>query len=168
VAPIEWRSGSEHERETVADRTRPDGPGFELTRVFDAPRQRVWREWTEPEAFADWYGGPDADVPLDALSWQPKPDREWRATMFFGPNRREIRWRGTFLEVEEPERLVFTVTDTPENDRVDVVTVALEDLGEGRTEMRVEQRGWMEPEQYEPAKRGWGAFFDRMAERLAT
>jgi hypothetical protein len=39
--------------------------------------------------------------------------------MFFGPNRREIRWRGT-------------------------------------------------SEQYEPAKRGWGAFFDRMAERLAT
>jgi uncharacterized protein YndB with AHSA1/START domain len=88
--------------------------------------------------------------------------------MFFGPHRREINWRGTFLEVEEPQRLVFTVTDQPEDDRVDVVTVTLGDVGDGRTEMRVEQRGWMEPEQYEPTKRGWGAFFDRMAERLAA
>ena len=168
MAPIEWARGSGDESGTVADRTRPDGPGFELTRVFDAPREQVWREWTTREAFADWYGGPDAEVPLDTVSWLPEPDREWRARMFFGPSRREINWRGTFLEVEEPERLIFTVTDEPENDQVDVVTVTLEDLGDGRTEMRVEQRGWMEPEQYEPAKRGWGTFFDRMAERLAA
>ncbi len=168
MGPIEWTRGSGHESGTVADRTRPDGPGFELTRVFEASREAVWREWTEAEAFADWYGGPQSEVPLDAVSWQPEPDREWRATMFAGPGRREIHWRGTFLEVEEPERLVFTVTDQPEDDRVDVVTVILEDLGDGRTEMRVEQRGWMEPEQYEPAKRGWGGFFDRMAERLAA
>jgi uncharacterized protein YndB with AHSA1/START domain len=152
----------------MADRTRPDGPGFELTRVFDAPREAVWREWTEPEAFADWYGGRVSDVPVETLSWRPEPDGEWRATMFSGPDRREIQWRGTFLEVEEPERLVFTVTDEPENDQVDVVTVTLKDLGGGRTEMRVEQRGWMEPEQYEPAKRGWGTFFDVMGERLAS
>ena len=152
----------------MADRTRPDGPGFELTRVFDAPREQVWREWTTSEAFADWYGGPPSEVPLDTVTWEPEPGREWRATMFAGPNRREIRWRGTFLEVEEPQRLVFTVTDQPEDDRVDIVTVTLEDLGDGRTEMRVEQRGWMEPERYEPAKRGWGTFFDRMAERLAA
>jgi uncharacterized protein YndB with AHSA1/START domain len=168
VAQIEWTKGSGHRSGTVADRTRPDGPGFELTRVFDAPREQVWREWTAAEAFADWYGGPDAEVPLDTVSWRPEPDREWRARMFFGSSRREINWRGTFLEVEEPQRLVFTVTDQPEDDRVDIVTVTLEDLGDGRTEMRVEQRGWMEPEQYEAAKRGWDAFFDRMAARLAA
>ena len=31
--------------------------GFTITRVFDAPRERVWKEWTEPERFADWFGG---------------------------------------------------------------------------------------------------------------
>ena len=30
------------------------GPDIELTRTFDAPREEVWREWTEPERFADW------------------------------------------------------------------------------------------------------------------
>jgi len=151
----------------VTDRTRPDGPGFELTRVFEAPRDLVWKEWTEPEAFADWFGGPASEVPVDTVSWRAEPDSGWRATMFAGPGRREIRWRGTFLEVSEPERLVFTITDSPENDQVDIVTVTLRDLGDERTEMRVEQRGWMEPDEYERAKQGWGSFFDRMAERLA-
>jgi uncharacterized protein YndB with AHSA1/START domain len=31
--------------------------GLTITRVFDAPREHVWKEWTEPERFADWYGG---------------------------------------------------------------------------------------------------------------
>ena len=35
--------------------------GFTTTRVFDAPRARVWQEWSEewsePERFADWFGG---------------------------------------------------------------------------------------------------------------
>ena len=37
--------------------------GFTLTRVFAAPRERVWREWTEPAAFADWFGAPTSEVP---------------------------------------------------------------------------------------------------------
>jgi hypothetical protein len=42
------------------------------------------------------------------------------------------------------------------------------DLGDGRTEMRFEQRGGMSPEQYERAGQGWSGFFARMEERLAT
>jgi uncharacterized protein YndB with AHSA1/START domain len=34
-----------------------DEPGIRMVRVFDAPRERVWAEWTEPERFADWFGG---------------------------------------------------------------------------------------------------------------
>ena len=43
----------------------------------------------------------------------------------------------------------------------------LTDLGDGRTEMRFEQRGTMSPAGYERAKEGWGTFFDRIDERLA-
>ena len=42
----------------------------------------------------------------------------------------------------EPERLVFTITDQPEADVYALVMVVLVDLGDGRTEMRFEQRGW--------------------------
>jgi uncharacterized protein YndB with AHSA1/START domain len=141
--------------------------GFWVTRVFDAPRGRVWREWTTPEAFADWFGGPESDVPLDSVAMDVRPGGAWRATMYAGPGRREIRWWGEYREVEEPERLVFTICDR-EGDASELVTVVLRELGDERTEMQFEQRGGMRPEDYERAQAGWGGFFDRIAERIAS
>jgi uncharacterized protein YndB with AHSA1/START domain len=141
--------------------------GIRLTRVFDAPRERVWSEWTEPEAFADWYGGPECEVPLSSVSMDVRPGGAFTLTMFAPPGRLRIDWWGEYLEVEEPERLVFKISDQPEKDRWELVTVVLTDLGDGRTEMFFEQRGHMGPQQYEAAKTGWGGFFDRMDERLA-
>jgi len=142
-------------------------PGITITRVFDAPRERIWKEWTEPERFADWYGGAHAEVPVATVSMDVREGGAWRATMFAGPDRREIRWKGEYREVVEPERLVFTVSDQPDEDAYELVTVVLSDLGDGRTEMLFEQRGHMSAEQYERAQGGWASFFDRMTERLA-
>ncbi len=138
-----------------------------ITRVFDAPREHVWKEWTEPERFADWYGGSEAEVPVSTVSMDVRVGGAWRATMFAGPGRRKIQWKGEYREVVEPERLVFTVSDQPGDDAYELVIVVLTDLGDGRTEMLFQQRGHMSAEQYERAGQGWSGFFDRMAERLA-
>jgi uncharacterized protein YndB with AHSA1/START domain len=154
----------------MAERTRPVDAGeygITITRVFDAPRGRVWREWTEPEPFADWFGGSQSEVPPSTVAMDVRPGGAWRATMFAAPGRREIHWRGIYREVAEPERLSFTVSDQPESEAYELVTVVLNDLGDGRTEMVFEQRGRMRPEQYERTKKGWATFFDRIAERLA-
>jgi uncharacterized protein YndB with AHSA1/START domain len=141
--------------------------GITITRVFDAPRESVWKEWTEPERFADWFGGPESEVPLSTVSIDLRPGGAWRATMFVGPRRREIRWKGEYREVAEPERLAFTLSDRPD-EKYELVTVVLTDLGDGRTEMFFEQRGHLSPAQYDRTKEGWGSFFDRIAERLAA
>jgi uncharacterized protein YndB with AHSA1/START domain len=91
----------------------------------------------------------------------------WKATMFAGAERREINWIGEYIEVREPERLVKTVTDMPDDPERGLITVVLTDLGDGRTEMLMEQRGDMPPEQFEAAAKGWGGFLDRMEARLA-
>jgi uncharacterized protein YndB with AHSA1/START domain len=52
----------------MADAPEPTAVGIEITRVFEAPRERVWREWTEAEAFADWFGGARA-----RSRWTPSP-----------------------------------------------------------------------------------------------
>ena len=142
--------------------------GIRISRVFDAPRERVWMEWTEPERFADWYGGPQCEVPLASVSMDVRPGGKWRLTMFAPPDRRRIDWKGEYLEVAAPERLVFTVSDQPGDDAFELVTVAFTPVDGERTEMLFEQRGSMSPEQYERAAKGWGGFFDRMDERLAT
>jgi uncharacterized protein YndB with AHSA1/START domain len=152
----------------MADRRPLSGAseyGITVTRVFDAPRERVWKEWTEPERFADWFGGTESEVPLSTVAMDVRPGGAWKATMLAGPGRREILWKGEYREVDAPQRLVFTVSDRSD-DKYEVVSVVLTDLGDGRTEMLFEQRGHMSPEQYERAKQGWGTFFDRIAERL--
>jgi uncharacterized protein YndB with AHSA1/START domain len=86
--------------------------------------------------------------------------------MFAGPDRFEIRWKGEYREVVEPERLVFTVSDQPDSDAYELIIVVLADLGDGRTEMHFQQLGRMSAEQYKAAGSGWSTFFDRMAEHL--
>jgi uncharacterized protein YndB with AHSA1/START domain len=141
--------------------------GFTTTRVFAAARERVWREWTEPESFADWFGGLECEVPLSTVSMDVRPGGAWRATMFCGPERRMIRWTGQYREVTAPERLVFTISDQPAEDRYELITVQLTDLGDDRTEMFFEQRGYQRPVEYDRAQQGWGTFFARIDARLA-
>jgi len=79
-----------------------DTDRFAIRRVFDALRERVWQEWTEPERFADWFGGVDCEVPLATISMDVRPGGKLRATMFCGPERRLIRWAGEYREVTAP------------------------------------------------------------------
>jgi uncharacterized protein YndB with AHSA1/START domain len=144
----------------------PPAEGITATRVFEASRERVWQEWTEPERFADWFGGTESEVPLSTVSMDVRPGGSWHATMFAGPERRKIHWKGEYREVVEPERLVFTISDRPE-EVYELITVVLTDLGDGRTKMLFQQRGHMSAEQYRHAERGWATFFERITERLA-
>ena len=141
--------------------------GIAITRIFEAPRERIWREWTERERFADWFGGSECVIPLATVSMDVRPGGSWRATMFCDDGRREIQWHGEYHEVVEPERLVLTFSDQPGETAFELVTVVLADLGDGRTEMLFEQRGRMSAEEYERAGQGWSTFFDRMAGRLS-
>ena len=114
----------------MADPRGSGTEGIRVTRVFDAPRELVWREWTEPEAFADWFGGPAYEVPLDTVSMDVRPEGALRLTMI-GPDRREIHWKGEYRVVEKPVRLVFTLSDRP-GAAYELVTVVLTELGDGR------------------------------------
>jgi uncharacterized protein YndB with AHSA1/START domain len=145
----------------------PPEAGITITRVFDAPRERVWKELTKAERFAEWFGGSESEVPLSTVSMDVRPGGCWRATMFAAPGRREIHWAGEYREVVEPERLVFTLSDQPDEDAYELITVVLTDLGDGRTEMLFQQSGRMSPGQYERARDGWQTFFDRVSEHLA-
>jgi uncharacterized protein YndB with AHSA1/START domain len=141
--------------------------GITITRVFDAPRERVWKEWTEPERFADWFGGIEAEVPVSTVSMDVREGGAWWATMFAGPGRHEIHWKGEYREVVQPKRLVFTLSDQPGDERYELVIVVLTDLGDGRTEMLFQQRGHLSAKQYQRSGQGWSSFFDRIAEHLA-
>ena len=139
--------------------------GITIEREFDAPRELVFRSWTEPGRFADWFGGGQLEVPVETVAMDVRPGGQWKATMLAEP---EIHWHGEFREVVEPERLVLTFKDRP-GDEYELVEVTFTDAGDGRTHMHFRQTGGhMDAAEYERARQGWGVFFDQLDVLLAA
>jgi len=76
-----------------------------LTRVFDAPRELVWRAWTDPKHMAQWFGphGFTSSVP----ELNVRAGGALRIVMH-GPDGNDYPMKGIFSEVRPPERLVFS------------------------------------------------------------
>jgi len=146
-----------------------DAEGIVIVRVFDAPRELVFKAWTEPERFAAWFGEHGSSIPLDKISMDARPGGAWSAVMLHGPERIELPFSGRFREVVEPERVVMTLADPedPDGEHAEVLTAEFRDLGDGRTEMTFTQRGGNLPaDEYSRAMRGSLIFFERLAEHV--
>jgi len=90
-----------------ADSGPSAGTTVHVTRVVPAPREEVFRAWTEPEFLRRWFRPPgvtSVDAELDA-----RPGGSYRIAMQRPPEASEAFYQvGTYLEVAPPERLVFT------------------------------------------------------------
>lgn len=111
--------------------TPGDDPLITITRVFDAPRELVFRAWTDPGQLAQWWGPHGFTNPV--CETDPRPGGIWRIDMQ-GPDGTIYPNKGRYLEVVEPERLVYTdVVDQDETAWGDspppstVVTVTFDD-----------------------------------------
>jgi uncharacterized protein YndB with AHSA1/START domain len=140
---------------------------FTITRVFDAPRELVFKAWTEPEQFARWWGSDGTTTPLETTRMDVTPGGEWYACMRSDADGTEHPFAGIFREIVENERLVMTLTDgdRPNPDREHLMTVTFADLG-GKTEMVFRQTGDFSEftdEQFDGLSSGWGQFFGRLA-----
>lgn len=81
----------------------PD-PALVLTRSFDAPRDLMFRVWTDPKHVAKWWGPHGFTIPRCELDL--RPGGELRIDML-APDGMVYPMTGVFQEVVEPERLVF-------------------------------------------------------------
>jgi uncharacterized protein YndB with AHSA1/START domain len=153
----------------MTDSPQATGGTATVTRVFAAPREELWRYFTEPELFATWFGTPPYTTPASTVSMDVRPGGRWRATMVHESDGTELPFGGTFREVEAPARLVQTFADPadPANEDVDVLTTTLVDLGDGRTEATYRQVGNQPSEQYPLIEQGVAGFWDRLEQQLA-
>jgi uncharacterized protein YndB with AHSA1/START domain len=78
-------------------------------RVVDAPRERVFRAWTEPEILARWWGPKGFTNEFE--EFEPRPGGAWRFVMR-GPDGRGYPNESVFVEVA-PERIVFRHVSLP-------------------------------------------------------
>jgi uncharacterized protein YndB with AHSA1/START domain len=142
-----------------------DLPTYVLERVFDAPRQLVWKTWTDPTLLPRWYG-PNVETFIHRL--ELKPGGLWLVEMKWGGN--SHYQRAEYTEVTPPKRLVWLhsssdadwniipspmMADWP---RVLLTTVAFEEDGV-RTKMRLT---WVPYEASEAEIACFAAAIDRM------
>jgi uncharacterized protein YndB with AHSA1/START domain len=110
--------------------TTPADREIRIERVFDAPRDRVWRAFTEPELLAQWWGRGNKLV-IERL--EVERGGHWR---FVEHSAQGVHgFEGRFREVTPPERMVQTFEWDGMPGYVAVETVTLEDLGDGRTKV---------------------------------
>ena len=82
---------------------------FVLSRVFDAPRSLVFKTWTDPKHMARWWGPKPFTCPVCEMD--ARPGGHYRIVMR-APDGADYPIKGTYREVVEPERLVFTMDCT--------------------------------------------------------
>jgi len=158
--------------------TTPSEPEVVLTRVFDAPRELVWKAWTDPEHFARWWGPKDFTTPHCTIDL--RPGGTWHYCMR-SPDGRDLWGGGVFREIVEPERVVMTdyfsdaegnVVQPAEYGMPDWPVESLLTLTfvehEGKTTMTMR---WSVPEslaERQGALQGWNETFDKLAEYVAA
>ena len=116
--------------ENKAKITTPSDREIRTERIFNAPRERVWKAFTNPELVAQWWGRGNKVV---LERFEPKRGGHWRFVEHGpeGPN----GFEGRFREVTPPERVVQTFEWDGMPGHVIVETMTLEDLGDGRTKL---------------------------------
>ena len=138
------------------------------TRVFAAPRERVWRAWTQPEHFARWFGPHGATMPVLTMDVRPGGVLHFQHRHATGE---DVWVRGVYREVAAPERLVFDAgfSDADGNERERPgfaqgmrITVAFAD-DPGGTRVSIRTAG-LEVDQGE--SQGWTESLERLAELL--
>ncbi|HEX8551721.1 MAG TPA: SRPBCC domain-containing protein [Abditibacteriaceae bacterium] len=148
--------------ETVA---KPTEHELVITRVFDAPRELVWRAWTESEHLQRWSCPKDFVVLFSEAALQS--GGAWRVGMR-SPEGREYVMFGEYSEIEPPSRLVFThgwEADELHDGHETLVTVRLDET-DGRTTMTFTQSNLATASSRAGHAEGWTGAFDNLRSLL--
>jgi uncharacterized protein YndB with AHSA1/START domain len=137
-----------------------------ITRVFDAPRDRVFRAWTDPEQAKRWMG--PRGFTATHLEGELRPGGAWRACLRRDADGEELWQGGIWREVVEPERLAFTFAWDDEQGRPGHQTLVEVTFTEraGRTTMNFRQAVFDSVAQRDGHRGGWTSAFERLAEHL--
>jgi uncharacterized protein YndB with AHSA1/START domain len=116
---------------TKATITAPAEREIHIERIFNAPRERVWKAMTDPALIAQWWGRGNK---LVIEKFEPTRGGHWRFVEH--SDHGEHGFEGRFRELTPPERIVQTFEWDGMPGHVAVETLTLEDLGDGRTRLR--------------------------------
>jgi uncharacterized protein YndB with AHSA1/START domain len=150
--------------ESVTSETRE----LSLTRIINAPPEKVYRAWTEPELFKQWFAPRPWTTPHAELNVRPGGGN---LIVMKGPGGQEFPNRGIYLEVVKNERLVFTdaYTESWEPSLKPFMTVILTfEKHEGKTRYTARVRHWTVADRETHEKMGFHAGWGQCADQLVA
>ena len=154
-----------------------------IERTFDAPRELVWKAWTDPNHVMRWWG------PKTFTSPAAEIDFRVGGKFLFAMRSPEFQdgrtgWNtGEYREIVPFERIVCTMAMADEKGNVvppreygmpadvateSLLTVEFEVLGDGQTKMKMRHEGLPAGEMSDGANEGWNESFDKLAASLAA
>lgn len=152
----------------AADSERPPGRELVLTRLINAPREKLFRAWTDPELLKQWFTPKPWTTPRAELDVRPGGAN---LIVMRSPEGNEFENRGVYLEVVENERLVMTDAYVkawePSEKPFMTLIVTFEDEG-SRTRYTARVRHWTVTDREAHEKMGFHTGWGQCADQLAA
>jgi len=146
-----------------------------VTRVFDAPRELVWKAWTDPKYVMQWWGPKDFTAPFCKIDF--RVGGKFLCCMR-APDGKEFWNGGEYHEIVPHEKIVYSMyfADSKGN-KVDAAeygieheaidglrdVITFEDLGGGKTKLTLTGNEAMESAKNSGEVEGWNQIFDKFA-----
>jgi len=141
---------------------------LQLERTFDAPREEVFRAWTDPEVLRRWWAAqPTWESPL--AETDVRVGGRYRLSMRDPDSGEEHTVGGEYVEVTPPERLVYTWTwegsDEDSTSAGSIVTVEFREDGDGTTVVLTHD-GITDGQSRDNHAHGWSGCLDNLGSRV--
>jgi uncharacterized protein YndB with AHSA1/START domain len=133
-----------------------------FTRVFDAPRQLVFRCMVEPEHLTHFWGPVGMSAPLDRITADARPGGTFATVMVNDADGSTYPTSARYLEVSAPERLSWV-----EDHSGMTVTITFTELDDDRTQVEIVQANVPAPMMDPANQAGFLTSLDRFAAHLA-
>ena len=139
-----------------------------LTKILDAPRDKIWRCWTEPSLLKQWFAPKPWTTSHAEMDVRPGGAS---LVVMRGPDGKEFPNPGVYLEVVAGEKLVFTNAYTkawePSLKPFMTVVLTFEDAGAGKTKYTARALHWTVEDRQQHEKMGFHTGWAQCADQLA-
>jgi uncharacterized protein YndB with AHSA1/START domain len=152
--------------------TTTTAPQLALTRIFDAPRTRLYQAFTDPDHFAAWWGPIGNSLPRDEIEFDVRPGgyQRWTEVSAADPRVR-VHIQLDLTDVADGELLDGTMHVTgrlPEGFEPFETRVRIEFHHEADGRTRLEVRQWLPEHLVSPSEEGWRQAFTKLDAMLAA
>src|SRR5690349_5989265 len=152
---------------TAAENVTPSNRELVLTRIIDAPREKVFQAWTDPEILKQWFAPKPWTTPVAQMDVRPGGSS---LVVMRSPEGAEYPNPGVYLEVVKNERIVVTDAYTkawePSAKPFMTAVLTFEDAGAGKTKYTARVLHWTAADRDTHEKMGFHEGWGKCADQL--